>query len=146
MLAELGTIAFNYWIEFAFGAMIAAMGFFFKRLIALEKQERAKQKEELIKMLQKELREGLKKIESDSIKEDDSIKKEVQNLKEGLLSIQGRQFRKECEALLEDNHEITLEEWNELEAEHSVYHNLGGNHRGDYLFALIEKKVEKTLT
>ena len=146
MIAEIFSIVFKYWIEFACGALVGVMGFFFKRLIDLEKQERVKQKEDLVEMLQKEIKEGLKQIKTESDTEDNSIKQEVAILKQGVLSIQGKQFIKDCEILLNDSHTITIEEWKDLESEHSVYHNLGGNHRGDYLFTLIEKKVENTLT
>ena len=71
---------------------------------------------------------------------------EVKALKAGILSIQGREFKANCRKLLDENHEITLDEWEELDADHEVYNGLGGNHKGDQLYSLVKKKAEKILT
>ena len=67
-------------------------------------------------------------------------------LKAGLLSIQGKEFRENCRKLLADDHEITLDEWEEIDADHEAYNGLGGNHKGDHLYELVKKKAERTLT
>lgn len=75
-----------------------------------------------------------------------TLSNEMDCLKAGLLSMQGKEFREGCRKLLADDHEITLDEWEEIDADHEAYNGLGGNHRGDHLFELVKKKVEKTLT
>lgn len=90
----------------------------------------------------------------DESKEDDKIlqdqitgvSKEMKSLKAGILSIQGREFKANCRRLLDENHEITLDEWEELDSDHEVYNGLGGNHKGDQLYELVKKKAEKILT
>ena len=55
--------------------------------------------------------------------------------------MQGKNFKSDCRRLLDENHEITLDEWEEIDADHEAYNGLGGNHRGDELFELVKKKV-----
>lgn len=73
------------------------------------------------------------------------LSNELYCLKAGLLSMQGKEFRADCRRLLDENHEITLDEWEEIDADHEAYNGLGGNHKGDHLFGLVKKKVENTL-
>lgn len=75
-----------------------------------------------------------------------SLSDEMGYLKAGLLSMQGKEFRANCKKLLDENHEITIDEWEEIDADHEAYNGLGGNHRGDSLFELVKKKAEKNLT
>lgn len=68
---------------------------------------------------------------------------ENQNLmKAGLLSVQGRQFKKHCRELLEPSHAITVDEYEEIVIDHDAYNGLGGNHTGDMLFSAVVKKYE----
>lgn len=71
---------------------------------------------------------------------------ELDALRAGMLSMQGKEFRTECKKLLADDHEITLDEWEEIDADHEAYNGLGGNHKGDHLYELVKKKAEHTLT
>ena len=43
-------------------------------------------------------------------------------------------------------HTISLDEWEEIDADHEAYNRLGGNHKGDELFRLVKEKALKTLT
>jgi len=70
----------------------------------------------------------------------------MSHLKAGLLSMQGKEFKAECRKLLDENHQITLDEWEELDADHEAYNGLGGNHRGDQLFEMVKKKAENIFT
>ena len=74
------------------------------------------------------------------------IANELDALLAGMLSMQGKEFREECKKLLDEDHEITLDEWEEIDADHEAYNGLGGNHRGDYFFELVKKKAEHHLT
>lgn len=67
-------------------------------------------------------------------------------LKGGLLSVQGRNFKSQCRHLLEEDHGITLDEWEEIDADHEAYNSLGGNHKGDELFELVKQKAANHIT
>lgn len=71
---------------------------------------------------------------------------QLNTLKAGLLSMQGKEFRNNCRRLLDKTHAITLDEWEEINTDHEAYNGLGGNHRGDELFELVRKKAEGQLT
>lgn len=75
-------------------------------------------------------------------KEISALKKNITALTAGVLSMQGKEFRNNCRKLLAEDHIITLDEWEELDIDHTAYNGLGGNHKGDHLFSLVKKKVE----
>lgn len=84
--------------------------------------------------------------------EDQKIHQEINGLKDdfkimkgGILSIQGRDFKADCRALLQPDHIITLNEYEAIIEEHDVYKSLGGNHEGDALFNMVEQKYGKQL-
>jgi len=78
-------------------------------------------------------------------REDTKIHNEIDIIKEGMLSVQGRTFKAECRKLLQDDHIITLNEYETIMAEHLTYNKLGGNHEGDGLFSLVEAKYQNQL-
>lgn len=75
-------------------------------------------------------------------KEISALEKNITALTAGVLSMQGKEFRNNCRKLLAEDHVITLDEWEELDKDHTAYNGLGGNHKGDHLFSLVKKKVE----
>lgn len=75
-------------------------------------------------------------------KEISVMKKNITALTAGILSMQGKEFINNCRKLLAEDHIITLDEWEELDIDHTAYNGLGGNHKGDHLFSLVKKKVE----
>lgn len=75
-------------------------------------------------------------------KEISALEKNITALTAGVLSMQGKEFRNNCRKLLAEDHVITLDEWEELDKDHTAYNGLGGNHKGDHLFSLVRKKVE----
>lgn len=87
-------------------------------------------------------------LEADKgIREDiKSLKDEFGSVKSGMLTVQGRAFKDECHRLLDDDHIITLIEYENILAEHITYKQLGGNHEGDSLFAMVEAKYKHNLT
>ena len=86
-------------------------------------------------------REKALKVEDDKIYQSvDNLRGDMNVLKGGILSIQGRGFKHDCRTLLEDNHIITLNEFEALGVEHSIYKSLGGNSHGDALFDLVKVK------
>ena len=79
-----------------------------------------------------------------SNKKETELQEELKNLRNGLLSVQGRTFKNDCRNLLDPNHVITLEEYEEISQDHNAYKSLGGNHNGDELFNLVRQKVGET--
>ena len=87
----------------------------------------------------------VKDLEKHSIEEDKRIHHEIDIIKDGMLSVEGRAFRNECRRLLEEGHVITLNEYEAILAEHVTYNNLGGNHEGDGLFSMVQVKYQNQL-
>ena len=86
--------------------------------------------------------EVVQESNAQSKEEDERIHHEIDIIKDGMLSVEGRAFRNECRRLLQDNHIITFDEYTAILAEHTTYNNLGGNHDGDRLFALVEARYK----
>lgn len=128
----------KYWLEFVFGLVIAVGGYVIKRTLKSYHQERTDEKKEFLKEIQKEIQKEFER----SNKREIELQNEIKTLKAGLLSIQGRAFKATCRKLLEEDHEISLEEFEEVSKDHDAYNSLGGNHNGDQLFQLVRKKVE----
>ena len=161
----------QYWVSWVCALVAGGVIFFAKRYISMEKQaaeEKWKDKEK--NMCGKIINNFDKKIcevkESSNIKENKlyqemdtmrkamenkdavicndltSIHTEVNTIENGILSIQGKQFREMCEDLLEQDY-ISVEEYQEFEDEYAIYKSLGGNHRGDALHARVVAKCDK---
>lgn len=138
----------KYWVEVAFGLLVAGGGWFVKRYFTLENMRRQKEQDEFYNKIKAEIDK-----EHDSSKKDDiALQTEMStfatvlnSLKRGLLSVQGRQFKADCKKLLAEGHIITFDEYQQITEDHQAYHDLGGNHNGDALFELVKKKAEKEL-
>lgn len=166
----LGFIA-TYWLEFVLSgcaAGVVALGKVFYNLIKKElshnkeefKSEIQKGQEEFYKKFNEEIKityeqtlsndraleEQISRNQSQSEQEDVKIENEMEMLKRGLLSIQGKQFKEDCRALLKEDHVLTIDEYEQIEEDHSAYNGLGGNHHGDNLFNLVQKKAEETFS
>lgn len=138
---------FKYWVEVFFGLVVSGLGFACRRYCKLWKAEQNHQKTEE----QKAFYDGiLDKIDErcDSLQKGiDSLtermdKAEEKNsiLTEGLLSVQGANFKRQCKKLLEENHQITEAEWLQLEKDYEAYEKLGGNGAGHEMFDAIAHK------
>lgn len=139
----------NYWVQWLFGLVVAGGGILAKRYIDLEKKDRELKRQELLKEVDKKVEEEHNKSHSDDLVLQEEINlliKSMDCLKKGLLSVQGRDFKKACEKALELDHIIDLEEYQQLSRDHEAYNGLGGNHNGDHLFNLVEKKYEHYVT
>lgn len=84
----------------------------------------------------------VRESEERSMEEDKKIHKEIDIIKDGMLSVEGRAFRNECRKLLEEDHVITFNEYEAILSEHVTYNNLGGNHEGDGLFSMVQTKYQ----
>ena len=87
----------------------------------------------------------VKESDEKSVAEDLKIHREIDIIKDGMLSVEGRAFRADCRKLLEDDHVITLNEYEAILSEHITYNNLGGNHEGDGLFSMVQAKYQNQL-
>ena len=130
----------NYWIEVLFGAVIAIGGYMVKRTLKSYRQDRLDEKNAFLESIKKEISAEFERSNS----KETELAGEIKTLKAGLLSIQGRAFKNNCKRLLDPDHEISLEEYEEITKDHDAYNSLGGNHNGDELFILVRKKVEES--
>lgn len=64
-------------------------------------------------------------------------------LQAGVLRVAGRWFIGDCQNLLEPDHVITQDEFEDIMDYHTTYNNLGGNHKGDEYFNLVSEKFHK---
>ena len=161
----------QYWVSWACALIAGGVALFAKRYISMERkaaEEKWKDKEknmcgkiitnfdEKIEQVEKnsgeketKIYKEIDKMRKDLNEKDDNIYKdlnsvhlEVNTIKSGILSIQGKQFRELCIELLKKDY-ITIEEYEDFENEYSVYKSLGGNHRGDALHARVVAKYDK---
>ena len=130
----------KYWIEVLFGAVIAIGGYMVKRTLQSYRQERLEEKNAFLESIKKEISAEFERSNG----RETELAGEIKTLKAGLLSIQGRAFKNNCKRLLDPDHEISLEEYEEITKDHDAYNSLGGNHNGDELFILVRKKVEES--
>ena len=130
----------TYWIEVLFGAVIAIGGYMVKRTLKSYRQERLEEKNAFLASIKKEISAEFERSNG----RETELAGEIKTLKAGLLSIQGRAFKNNCKRLLDPDHEISLEEYEEITKDHDAYNSLGGNHNGDELFILVRKKVEES--
>ena len=130
----------KYWIEVLFGAAIAIGGYMVKRTLKSYRQERIEEKKAFLESIKKEISAEFERSNG----RETELAGEIKTLKAGLLSIQGRAFKNNCKRLLDPDHEISLEEYEEITKDHDAYNSLGGNHNGDELFILVRKKVEES--
>lgn len=139
----------KYWVEVLFGIIVSGCSFICKRIYTLYKNEKASREHLIIEEFDNKLNDFYKKTQQDNKIADkriDNVEEIILVLKKGLLSMQGHQFREKCKQLLDEEHELTLNEWTELIADHDAYKALGGNHEGDELFGLVKIKASKFLT
>lgn len=88
-----------------------------------------------------------KSDENDRIMREDIevLSNNVENLTVGVLSLQGKQFRDECISLLNTEHLITVDEYQQFEEDYIAYKGLGGNHTGDALHGRVVEKFNNQI-
>ena len=149
----MGAFLAKYWLEFVLGLIAMGITFavksHFSWALKKRKEEQKQLVEEIVNQMKEEVIAEGRKLKTASDEADFSIEEEIgmlnqdfNLLKKGILSIQGRQFKEFCTRLLSSDHELTLDEYRQCSDEHEVYNCLGGNHDGDRLFALVQKKAE----
>lgn len=145
VLAVVLDIILKYWLQVALGLIAAGFGLFHKRIKAWRDAHKAQEAKILKDSIVKEVKEALDDLTQRSDANDQAIKLQMDELRAGLLVLQGDVFKAKCREALKEGHVITLEEFENLQREHNVYKGLGGNHDGDQIFDLILHKYEHSL-
>ena len=135
----------KYWIQVLFGLMVAAIGIFWKRIKAWREAYKKKEAEALKDSIIAEVKVALEDLTKRSDANDKIIRQEMDGIRAGLLTIQGVVFKNKCRQLLKEDCKISLEQFENLQSDHAAYNALGGNHTGDELFKLVQKKFENQL-
>lgn len=143
----------NYWVGFLLAGIGALVIYWTKHYWGLVKKdvdEKFKTKiDENNKVLREELRKEVDRSETSDKNlhcEVEALSTSVENLTAGILSIQGKAFKEDCRRLLRDGYVITMEDYEDIEAEHEAYNGLGGNHKGDALYKSVMKKWNAQIT
>lgn len=139
----------KYWVDFVFGIIAAWLVAKVKHFQKLE-QEKAEQEQAMLeKKITDTLEAKIKESEAISFAQDAQLKTDIANtnqtvevLKQGLLSIQGAQFKRQCRILLKSSHHISTDEYEQCITDHDAYNALGGNHTGDQLFNSVVVKYD----
>lgn len=152
----MGEFILKYWVEWLCGLVAAGIVFMARHYVKLQKKDFEtkweKRKEDAKMEVSKYLHEDLEKEIERSTKADEVMKadieilsEQIENVSTGVLSIQGKQFRDMCLMLLESDHTITVQEYEQFEEDYAAYKALGGNHRGDALHARVVDKFTHAL-
>lgn len=136
----------KYWLEALFTLIVGGLGFLCKKFYSLYIKEKNHQKTEEQKAFYQGLQDAISQVTKESLEGDKKLQEQINIIKDGVLSVQRKVFKQECKNLLREDREISLQEFEELQNDYSVYHDLGGNGNGTSLFKLVQKKVETNLT
>ena len=132
----------KYWVEFAFGLIVTGGGYFVRRYLKMREDEQNRERTKFYDNFKKDIFIKYDEIKKESENGDLELQKQLDLLRKGILSLQKKEFFKECQALLEEDHELTLDEYQQCIEDHDAYNGLKGNHRGDSLFALVQEKAK----
>lgn len=166
----MGEFILKYWVEVLFGIVVTGGGFLLKHHFKLFKESLDHKMEErddklLEKMTKvltasnKTIQDSIDKLRSDTkddidgvyaelvdLKDDiKDIRKDVESIRRGVLDVQGPQFKAKCKEVLQDSHQITVDEWLALKKEYEIYTGMGGNSDGSELYKLVYEKYSKHL-
>ena len=166
----MGEFILKYWVEVLFGIVVTGGGFLLKHHLKLFKESLDHKMEErddklLEKMTKvltasnKAISDSIDKLRSDTkddidgiyvelvdLKDDiKDVRKDVESIRRGVLDIQGPQFKAKCKEVLQDSHQITVDEWLALKKEYEIYTGMGGNSDGSELYNLVHEKYSKHL-
>lgn len=159
----MGEFIAKYWIEFLFGLVITAGGFMLKHHFKLFKENLATQMKQhddtivstvtdLFEKSDKKLQQDIKELRDytqDQLDglyhEINDLRDDIDNLRKGVLDMQGPQFKAKCRELLQVDHQVSVDEWLEIKKDYEAYTGIGGNSDGTTLFEAVEKKYENSL-
>lgn len=119
----------------------------------MHKKEQAEGRRKFKEEIKKEVKDSIKEEFQEEFEKNENrdnqitttlqdINNAIKTITQGLLSVQRRSFKEDCEHLLDPEHVITLDEFQQITNDHDTYNALGGNHTGDQLFKLVEEKAK----
>lgn len=143
----------KYWLQWVFGLIAAGIAFGAKHYITLQKKSWQdkwddKIKKDVIEKLEAEIlsqEKEFKQADNNIYAEIEALSAALENATIGILSIQSKMFQDECRRLLDPNHTISLDEYEQFNKDYEAYKALGGNHRGDVLYKSVVAKFEASL-
>lgn len=155
----------KYWFEVVFGLIVSGLSFACRRYWKLWRAEQQHQKteeqeafyngilekidERFEKMDERfeETNNRITTLDEKMEQQINKVRKDVQSsdaqqkiLREGLLSVQGNSFKRQCKALLESTHQISETEWLQHQIDFEAYERLGGNDDGHDLHNAVAHK------
>lgn len=137
----------KYWLQFLFSLIGTGLLVWIKHDIKMYKELSKRNKDDFKREIEDDLENRLQATRNELRQTDKEIQADLEafhysleNLTSGLLSVQAKSFREECHRLLEPDHIITVDEYENLVEDHRAYNSLGGNHKGDALFAAVTQK------
>ena len=128
----------KYWLEALFTLITVALGFFARHYYNLWRESQESQKEKMREDI-------IKQMQDETQKKFDNYEKKIEQLLHVVLEVQGKQFRADCQELLDCQDQITYAVYNNLHNEYEMYKSLGGNGLGEELFGLVQSKYEGQL-
>lgn len=145
---------FKYWVEVVFGLIVSGLSFacrrYWKLWRAEQKHQKTEEQEAFYNGILEKIDERFEKMDERFEKMEQQInevRKDVQSsdaqqkiLREGLLSVQGNNFKRQCKALLESTHQISETEWLQHQIDFEAYERLGGNDDGHDLHNAVAHK------
>ena len=160
----------KYWVEVLFGIVVTGGGFLLRHHFKLFKESIDHKMEnhddklldkvaKLLAASNKTIQDSIDKLRSDTKDDSDGVYvelvdlkddiknvcKDVESIRRGVLDIQGPQFKAKCKEVLQDSHQMTVEEWRALKKEYEIYTGMGGNSDGSERYNLVHEKYSKHL-
>ena len=157
----------TYWLQIVFGLIAGGFGLLAKKFWSMYQNEKERDVEKtmaecyakvegkikdvhgMVDERDELIHESIERVHQDSIMHDEKMEQDLENLssyievlKDGVLSVQGAHFRQQCKALLDDDRMISVDVFEQLTYDHTVYNKLGGNHLGDALYTAVESKFK----
>lgn len=142
----------KYWVEFLFGLIISGATVAYNFISRQIKKNRQEQFDSQLDTLYVKITDSFNEKMTPLQEEDKHINSQIDQLhndlevmRDGILSLHRRRFVDDCRKLLNQESEITQEDYERLKREHRTYNALGGNHEGDEMYNLFLKKYEAQL-
>lgn len=157
----------TYWLQIVFGLIAGGFGLLAKKFWTMYQNEKERDVEKtmaecyakvegkikdvhgMVDRRDELIHDSIERVHQDSIMHDEKMEQDLENLssyievlKDGVLSVQGAHFRQQCKALLDDDRIISVDTFEQLTYDHTVYNRLGGNHLGDALYTAVESKFK----
>ena len=142
----------KYWVEFLFGLIISGATVAYNFISRQIKKNRQEQFDSQLDTLYVKITDSFNEKMTLLQEEDkhinsriDQLHNDLEVMRDGILSLHRRRFVDDCRKLLNQESEITQEDYERLKREHRTYNALGGNHEGDEMYNLFLKKYEAQL-